>query len=120
MKKKILLVDDSDAARGSTRFSLTIKGFDILEAANGKEGIDVLNTQQGIDLIITDVNMPVMDGISFVKEARKHDSYSMVPIIIRSSEDAMVQEGINAGASAWVSKGANSSEELLKAIHKLI
>lgn len=120
MKKKILLVDDSDAARGSTKFTLTIKGFDILEAVNGQEGLDALDKTQGIDLIVSDVNMPVMDGITFVKNVRQHSSYSMVPVIIRSSEEGMVQVGIDAGASAWVSKGANSSEELLKAINKLI
>ncbi|HDT11807.1 MAG TPA: response regulator, partial [bacterium] len=109
MSKSILIVDDSATLRASVNFVLTDAGYRVLQAKNGEEGIEVLNDAKvsgtKIDMIISDINMPVMDGISFIKEVKKGE-FRFVPILILTteSENAKKMEGKAAGASGWLVK----------------
>lgn len=106
MGKTVLIVDDSASMRQMVNFTLSEEGFDVVEAANGKEGIDTLNSLESVDLLISDINMPIMDGIEMIKGVRQGSKHKFVPIIILTteSEDGKKKEGIGAGASAWIVK----------------
>lgn len=119
MSKTILIVDDSASLRQVVGIALKSAGYEILEACDGKEALGKL-TGQKINLIISDVNMPVMDGISFVKEIKKHPNYKFTPIIMLTTEsqESKKQEGQSAGAKAWVVKPFKP-EQMLQAVSKL-
>lgn len=120
MGKKILIVDDSKAIRESIRFVLEESGLDVLEGSDGLEGLEQLK-KQTVDLVITDVNMPNMDGITFIKEARQTDNGKFVPILVLTTEsqNSMMEEGKAAGATGWIVKPF-SSEKLMQAVNKVI
>ncbi|HEY6528321.1 MAG TPA: response regulator [Cellvibrionaceae bacterium] len=120
MSKVILIIDDSASVRQLVSIALRGAGYSVIEAADGKEGLKQLNGQK-IHLIISDVNMPNMDGISFVKEMKKNPSYKFMPVIMLTTEgaDAKKQEGKDAGAKAWIVKPFRS-EQLLQAVSMLI
>ena len=101
---KILVVDDSAIMRRIISNSLKSAGHsDIVEACDGAEGIEKLN---GIELILTDWNMPVMDGLTFVKEVRKNSQYAKVPIIMIAAEGAKaeVMEALKSGVNNYIVK----------------
>jgi len=120
MAKTILVVDDSASLRQVVGIALKGAGFDVIEACDGKDALTKLNGQK-INLIISDVNMPNMDGISFVKEAKKLPNYKFTPIIMLTTEsqEAKKQEGQAAGAKAWVVKPFQPAQ-MLTAVSKLI
>lgn len=120
MAKTILIVDDSASLRQVVSIALKGAGFDVIEACDGKDALTKLNGQK-IHLIISDVNMPNMDGISFVKEAKKLGDYKFTPIIMLTTEsqEAKKQEGQAAGAKAWVVKPFQPAQ-MLTAVSKLI
>lgn len=120
MSKTILIVDDSASLRQVVNIVLTRAGYHVLEAEDGKKALDHLNGQK-IHLIVSDVNMPVMDGISFVKEVKKMPSYKFTPIIMLTTEDQeeKKREGQLAGAKAWIVKPFQP-EQMLQAVSKLI
>ena len=105
MAKRILLVDDSASVRTVAGIALRGAGYEVVEAANGQEGLSRLNGER-IHLIISDVNMPVLDGIGFLKEVKKHPNYKFTPVIMLTTEagDDMKQQGKAAGAKAWITK----------------
>ncbi len=124
MNKTILIVDDSATLRASVNFVLTDAGYEVLQAKDGKEGLDKLEecarSEQKINMIISDINMPVMDGISFIKEVKK-GNFRFVPILILTteSENAKKMEGKAAGASGWLVKPFKP-EQLLWVVKKFV
>lgn len=120
MAKKILLVDDSASVRQVASIALRQAGYETLEAANGKEGLAMLNSGK-LNLIISDVNMPIMNGIEFLKAVKKHPMGKFTPVIMLTTEAGsdMKQQGRDAGAKAWVVKPFQP-KMLLEAVAKLI
>jgi two-component system chemotaxis response regulator CheY len=120
MTKRILLVDDSAAVRKVASIALAAAGYEVLEAGNGKEGLDKLNGEK-VHLIISDVNMPVMDGIQFLKEVKQHPNYRFTPVIMLTTEagEDKKQEGRAAGAKAWIVKPFQP-QTMIAAVSKLI
>ena len=120
MGKTILIVDDSATIRQVVGMTLKGAGYEVMEASDGKDALKKLDGKK-INLIISDVNMPNMDGITFVKEAKKLASYKFTPIIMLTTEsqDSKKQEGQAAGAKAWVVKPFQPAQ-MLAAVSKLI
>lgn len=120
MAKKILLVDDSASVRTVAGIALRGAGYEVVEAANGQEGLSRLNGDK-IHLIISDVNMPVLDGIGFLKEIKKHPNYKFTPVIMLTTEagEDMKQQGKAAGAKAWITKPFQP-QVMLDAVSKLV
>jgi two-component system chemotaxis response regulator CheY len=120
MSKTILIVDDSSSLRQVVNIGLTRAGYEVLEAGDGVEGLAKLDGRK-VNLIISDVNMPRMDGITFVAELKKHARYKFTPVIMLTTEDtdARMQAGKLAGAKAWITKPF-SPPVLLDAVAKLI
>jgi two-component system chemotaxis response regulator CheY len=120
MAKTILIVDDSSSLRQVVSITLKGAGYDVIEGCDGKDGLAKLNGQK-IHLIISDVNMPNMDGITFVTEAKKLAAYKFTPVIMLTTEagEAKKQAGQAAGAKAWVVKPFQPAQ-MLNAVSKLI
>ena len=120
MAKTILIVDDSASLRQVVGIALKGAGYDVLEACDGKDALGKLDGRK-IHLIISDVNMPNMDGISFVKAAKQLPAYKFTPVIMLTTEasDGKKAEGQAAGAKAWVVKPFQPAQ-MLAAVSKLI
>lgn len=120
MTKTVLIVDDSSSIRTVVRTTLVGAGYDIVEAANGQEALSKLNGQK-VHLVISDVNMPIMDGITFVKELKKLPDYRFTPVcmLTTESEQSKMAEGKAAGAKAWIVKPFQPPK-LLDAVSKLL
>ncbi len=120
MAKTIMIVDDSASLRQVVGIALKGAGYDIIEACDGKDALSKL-TGQKIHLIISDVNMPNMDGITFVTEAKKKPEYKFTPVIMLTTEagEDKKQAGQAAGAKAWVVKPFQPAQ-MLAAVSKLI
>jgi len=105
VSKTVLIVDDSMAMRRMIAFTLESSGFSVIQGCNGVEGLERLN-EQPADLIIADVNMPVMDGITFVRHARTLPGFQSIPILMLTTENlkSRVSEAREAGASGWLVK----------------
>lgn len=118
---KILVVDDSSTVRDEVAGFLKGHGLDVATAVDGKDGLAKLKADSAIRLVVSDVNMPNMDGISFVKEAKKLANYKFTPVIMLTTEsqDSKKQEGQAAGAKAWVVKPFQP-DQMLAAVAKLI
>jgi two-component system chemotaxis response regulator CheY len=120
MRKRILVIDDSASLRQVVAIALDGAGYEVIQAEHGQDGLDKLDGTK-IHLAICDVNMPVMDGIAFVKEAKKRAEYRFMPIIMLTTEsrESRKQEGQMAGAKAWVVKPFRP-DQMLHAVAKLI
>ncbi len=120
MRKMILVVDDAGVMRQMNALTLKKEGFDVIEAVDGKDALAKMDGKQ-IDLIVTDINMPEMDGIELIRQIRGRAEHRFVPIIVLStiSQEAKVKEGKEAGASGWIFK-PYKPHELLNAIRKFI
>lgn len=121
MGKNILVVEDSPIMREVVKTTLVKEGFNVLTAENGKEAIDITQSTNDIIFFLVDVTIPIMDGISFVKEMRKIEHYKNVPAIMITTEDMEHRkaEGKEAGANGWIVKPFKP-DELVKVINKLI
>jgi two-component system chemotaxis response regulator CheY len=119
MTKTIMIVDDSASMRQVVGIALKGAGYTVLEGRDGQDALAKL-TGQKVHLIISDVNMPNMDGISFVKAVKLLPAYKFTPIIMLTteSEESKKNEGRAAGAKAWVVKPFKP-EQLLGAVQKL-
>ena len=119
MTKTIMVVDDSASMRQVVSIALKSQGYAVIEGKDGQDALSKLAGQK-VHLIISDVNMPVMDGITFVKEVKQMPNYRFTPIIMLTteSEESKKREGQAAGAKAWVVKPFKS-EQLLNAVQKL-
>jgi two-component system chemotaxis response regulator CheY len=120
MGKTILIVDDSPSVRQVVRMTLKSAGYDVLEGVDGADALTKLDGKK-IHLIISDVNMPKMDGITFVREAKKLPAYKFTPIVMLTTEsdEKKKAEGQAAGAKAWVVKPFQPAQ-MLAAVSKLI
>lgn len=120
MGKTALVVDDSTTMREMVSYSLKEAGFETLTAGDGQAALDTL-TGRSVDLIITDLNMPVMDGITFIKNARQRDELKQVPILMLTTESqaGVKEQGKAAGATGWLVKPFNP-EMLLKVVAKVV
>jgi two-component system chemotaxis response regulator CheY len=120
MAKTIMIVDDSASIRQVVGIALRGAGYDVLEGSDGKDALARL-TGQKVHLIISDVNMPNMDGISFVKAVKQLPNYKFTPVIMLTTEsqEAKKLEGQAAGAKAWVVKPFKP-EQMLAAVEKLV
>ncbi len=120
MSKTILVVDDSVSLRQVVAIALSRAGYGVLEAGDGVEALTRLDGRK-INLIVSDVNMPRMDGIAFVTQVKQHPRYKFTPVIMLTTEsgDARMQQGRVAGAKAWIVKPF-SPPVLLDAVAKLI
>lgn len=120
MSKVILVVDDSASVRQVVGIALRGAGYTVVEAADGNDALNKLDGQK-INLVISDVNMPNMDGISFVKKMKENANYKFMPVIMLTTEgaDAKKQEGKAAGAKAWIVKPFRP-EQLLQTVTMLI
>jgi two-component system, chemotaxis family, chemotaxis protein CheY len=105
VSKTVLVVDDSVSMRQMVAYTLQQAGFSVLQGGDGQEGLDKLQGQR-VELIITDVNMPTMDGITFVKNVRALPNYKYTPILMLTTESqaATRQQGKAAGATGWLVK----------------
>lgn len=105
MAKTVLIVDDAPTMRQLVTFALKDAGYEVIAAVNGKDGLDKL-AQKKVDMIVTDLNMPEMNGIEFIKQARTKPNYKFTPIVMLTTEsdETKKQEGIKAGVSAWLVK----------------
>ena len=105
MSKTILTVDDSASIRQMVAMTLKSAGHQVLEAGNGAEGFDKA-TANSVDAVITDLNMPVMNGIEFIRKYRQHPMSKGVPIILLTTEsdEALKAEARAAGATGWIVK----------------
>lgn len=119
MAKTIMIVDDSASMRQVVGIALKGAGYTVIEGRDGKDALSKL-TGQKVNLIITDVNMPVMDGITFLKAVKAMPAYKFTPVIMLTteSEESKKREGQAAGARAWVVKPFQP-EQLLGAVQKL-
>ena len=121
MKKNILIVDDSESIREVVSLGLKGAGYNVVAGINGEDGLRLLTENPNVQLIITDLNMPVMDGIAFLKVVRTMPQYKYLPIIILTTEsqEAKKQEAKNAGATGWIIKPF-VKEKLLAVVKKLV
>jgi len=120
MGKRILIVDDSSSVRTVAGIALRGAGYEVLEAGNGQEGLAKLDGER-IHLIISDVNMPVLDGIGFLKEVKRHPNYRFTPVIMLTTESGEDKKaaGRAAGAKAWIVKPFQPAV-MLDAVSKLV
>lgn len=119
MAKTIMIVDDSASMRRVIDMALTSAGYAVLEGSDGKDALSKL-TGQKVHLIISDVNMPEMDGITFLKSVKQHPTYKFTPVIMLTTESDEVKkrEGQAAGARAWVVKPFKPAQ-LVDAVQRL-
>ncbi|OYO29079.1 response regulator [Janthinobacterium sp. PC23-8] len=120
MAKTIMIVDDSISIRQVVGIALKGAGYDVIEGRDGQDALSKLKGQK-IHLVISDVNMPNMDGISFVKALKQLPNYKFTPVIMLTTEsqEEKKREGQAAGAKAWVVKPFRP-EVLLGAVQKLV
>jgi two-component system, chemotaxis family, chemotaxis protein CheY len=119
-RKRIMVIDDSVSLREVVGISLRTAGYEVVEACDGRDALGKLNGDR-FHLMICDVNMPVMDGISFVKQVKQLPAHRFVPIIMLTTEsrESRKVEGQLAGAKAWVIKPFRP-EQMLRAVSKLV
>jgi len=103
MAVKVLAIDDSETMLNMVKQTLEMGGYEVVTAKDGKEGVDRYSDSNP-DIIITDINMPVMDGITFINEVRKLNGEIPIITLTTESEDKMKQKGFEAGANGWIVK----------------
>lgn len=120
MGKKILIVDDSKTIRQQVSFTLGKGGFEVIEAEDGKDGLAKLNSTPDIALIVSDVNMPNMNGLEMLEAIKAEGKHVNVPIIMLTTEGApeMIARAKGAGAKGWLVKPFKP-EQLVAAATKL-
>ncbi|MBU3078049.1 response regulator [Sphingomonas quercus] len=120
MSASILTVDDSPSLRMAIRIALTGAGYNVTEAGDGQEGLMKANAEK-FDMIVTDLNMPIMDGLTMIREIRKSTVQTGTPIIFLTTEsdDAMKQQAKAAGATGWLVKPF-VPDQLIKIARKVL
>jgi two-component system chemotaxis response regulator CheY len=118
--RSILAVDDSASMRKMVSFTLTGAGFHVVEAVDGQDAWDKAQNHS-IDLVLTDQNMPRLDGLGLTRKLRDHPKFKTTPILILTTEssDAMKQAGRTAGATGWLVKPFDPGR-LIEVINKVI
>lgn len=120
MAKTILSVDDSSSIRQMVAFTLKGAGYEVIEAVDGQEALEKAKAKT-VDMVLTDQNMPRMDGLTLIKNLRSMPSYKSVPILMLTTEsgDAMKAQGKAAGATGWLVKPFDPTK-LLEVTKKVI
>jgi len=120
MAKTALVVDDSITMRQMVAYTLREAGFEVVEAENGQDALNKMGAQK-INIIITDLNMPVMDGFTFIKAVRAMPAHKFVPILLLTTESqaSKKEQGKAAGATGWIVKPFDV-EKLLQTIAKVL
>jgi len=120
MAKTILSVDDSASVRQMVKLTLTGAGYNVVQAGDGVEGLAKAK-DSAVDLVVTDLNMPGMNGLGLIRELRKLPAYKGVPIIFLTTESdaAMKQEAKAAGATGWITKPFQQ-EQLVAVLRKVL
>lgn len=120
MAKIILAVDDSASIRQMVSFTLKSAGYEVIEAVDGMDGLDKAKTRS-VNLILTDQNMPRMDGLTLIKNLRAIPQYKSTPILMLTTEssDAMKSQGRTAGATGWLVKPFDP-QKLIEVVRKVI
>ena len=120
MTASVLTVDDSASLRMAIRIALTGAGYKVTEAGDGREGLAKAQSER-FDMILTDLNMPNMDGLSMIREIRKLSTQTGVPIVFLTTEsdDSMKQQAKMAGATGWLVKPF-VPEQLLRVVQKVL
>jgi two-component system chemotaxis response regulator CheY len=120
MPKAALIVDDSTTMLDMVAYTLSKAGFEVTKAGNGQEGLTRL-TGKRFDLIITDLNMPIMDGITFIKKVRSQTEFKFTPVLLLTTEgsEERKKQGRAAGATGWLTKPFNPNK-LLEIIKKVV
>ncbi len=125
MSKLIFVVDDSKTVRASLEYTLGKGGFEVVSAEDGQDGLNGLNRLTDKNkrpaMIITDINMPVMDGITFIKEVKKKNNFKFIPILVLTTESQQEKksEGKQAGAAGWLVKPFKP-EQLIAIVKKFV
>jgi two-component system chemotaxis response regulator CheY len=120
MSKMALVVDDSTSMRQMVAFTLQQAGFQVIEGSDGQDALGKVSGKS-VNLVVTDLNMPVMDGITLIKELRKIPNFKFTPILMLTTEsqDSKKQEGKSAGATGWLVKPFNP-DQLLQVVAKVV
>lgn len=120
MSKTIMTVDDSSSVRQMVSFTLRGAGYQTVEAVDGKDALSKLNGAS-VNMIITDLNMPNMDGIELIRKVRAGSSFKFIPIVMLTTESQAEkkQEGKSAGATGWIIKPFKP-EQLLAVVKKVL
>jgi two-component system chemotaxis response regulator CheY len=121
MAKTILIADDSESIRAVVGFALREAGYDVLVANDGQHALDLLVQNDHVSLIVSDLNMPVKDGISFLKDVRSLDKFKYLPFLILTTEsqETKKMEAKQSGATGWIIKPF-VKEKLIAVIKKVI
>jgi len=120
VSKMVLIVDDSTSMRQMVSFTMKEAGFEVIEGCNGQEALTRVQGK-AVNLVITDLNMPVMDGMTLIRQLRAKPEYKFTPILMLTTEsqDTKKQEGKAAGATGWIVKPFNP-EQLLQVVAKVV
>ena len=123
MAKKIMIVDDSASIRQIVSLTLKSKGYEVIEAVDGQNAVDILASGEKVNLIVCDVNMPQLDGIAFLKKLKTDPAleavkFTPVVMLTTESQESKKIEGKEAGAKAWIVKPFQP-DQLLSAVEKL-
>jgi two-component system, chemotaxis family, chemotaxis protein CheY len=120
MSKTIMTVDDSTSVRQMVSFTLKEAGYDVVEACDGKDALNKISNAS-LNMVVTDLNMPNMDGIELIKNIRSNSKYRFIPIIMLTTEsqDSKKMEGKAAGATGWIVKPFKP-DQLLAVIKKVM
>jgi two-component system chemotaxis response regulator CheY len=121
MAKRILIVDDSKTVRNLVAFIMKKEGFKVIIAEDGLDGLEKLYSEEKVDLIISDINMPRMDGFTFIRTVREQEAYRDVPIVVLSTEgqEKDIQKGLGLGANLYMVKPAQP-ETMVKNVKMLL
>ena len=120
MPKSAMVVDDSASMRQMVAFTLTSAGFEVIQGCDGKDALTKASGKQ-LNLVVTDLNMPVMDGIELIKQLRSQQNYKFIPILMLTTESQEEKKtaGRKAGATGWMTKPFNP-EQLMSIVSKVV
>ena len=123
MNRYIFVIDDSSTIRLSVEMAIRELGFPVIQAENGQDALEkiaeIKKTGDGIALCISDINMPVMDGIEFITEFRKTDKFTPVIILSTENQKGIIQKGKDSGASGWIIKPFQT-DDLLNVVRRFV
>ncbi|QCG97063.1 response regulator [Azospirillum sp. TSA2s] len=119
VKKKVMTVDDSRTMRDMVSFTLRGAGYEVVEAADGQQAMSAIAATK-VDLVITDLNMPVMDGLTLIRKLRAIPAHRTLPILMLTTEadESKKAEGRAAGATGWIVKPFNP-DKLVSVVQKV-
>jgi two-component system chemotaxis response regulator CheY len=119
MAKTILVVDDSDTVRQQVCMALKQAGFVTTEAADGREGLAAVDANRGIDMVISDVNMPNMNGLEMIEKVKSKPENKALPILMLTTEGqpSMIKRAKEAGAAGWIVKPFDAKQLVAAAKH---